>query len=184
MSLSHGLLGLLNYSNMTGYELANTFNDSLSFFWQAQISQIYRELNRMEEQGLLSSHLEYQSEKPNKRVYSITEAGKQELLAWVNAKMPEQMLPTRSPILLRIFFSSLRPAEDNINALKQLSEIYQKQLDDLMVTKETMAAYSPYTQTEEDVLYWDMTADFGYAYTEMCLAWIKRCISRLEKIKQ
>ena len=42
MALKQGLLGLLNYGEMTGYELAKVFNDSLSFFWQAQTSQIYR----------------------------------------------------------------------------------------------------------------------------------------------
>ena len=36
MALKQGLLGLLNYGEMTGYELAKAFNDSLSFFWQAQ----------------------------------------------------------------------------------------------------------------------------------------------------
>ncbi len=48
MALKQGLLGLLNYGEMTGYELAKAFNDSLSFFWQAQTSQIYRELNQLE----------------------------------------------------------------------------------------------------------------------------------------
>lgn len=47
MSLSHGLLGLLNYTDMTGYDLAKTFQDSLCYFWQAQTSQVYRELNKM-----------------------------------------------------------------------------------------------------------------------------------------
>ena len=36
MSLKHGLLGLLNYGSMTGYELDKIFRDSLSFFWQAK----------------------------------------------------------------------------------------------------------------------------------------------------
>ena len=53
MALKQGLLGLLNYGEMTGYELAKAFNDSLSFFWQAQTSQIYRELNQLEAEGLV-----------------------------------------------------------------------------------------------------------------------------------
>lgn len=58
MSLPHGLLGLLNYKDMTGYKLSRTFDDSLSFFWKAQASQIYRELDRMETWGWLTSHVE------------------------------------------------------------------------------------------------------------------------------
>ena len=68
MSLKHGLLGLLNYSSMTGYELDKAFKVSLSFFWQAKTSQIYRELDAMETNGWLSSQRIIQSEKPNKRV--------------------------------------------------------------------------------------------------------------------
>ncbi len=47
--LKHGTLGLLNYGNMTGYEIREIFNKSLNFFWQAQSSQIYRELHTLEE---------------------------------------------------------------------------------------------------------------------------------------
>ena len=42
--LKHGILGLLNYHSLTGYEIMEVFRDSLNFFWSAQTSQIYREL--------------------------------------------------------------------------------------------------------------------------------------------
>ena len=45
VSLKHGLLGLLNYQPMTGYELDKEFKESLAYFWQAKPQQIYRELN-------------------------------------------------------------------------------------------------------------------------------------------
>lgn len=59
MSLKYGLLSLLNYGDMTGYELSKEFDDSLGFFWQAQISQIYRELNTMEKCGWLKSKITF-----------------------------------------------------------------------------------------------------------------------------
>lgn len=49
--LKHGILGLLNYHDMTGYEIMQTFRDSLRFFWSAQTSQIYRELQKLDEKG-------------------------------------------------------------------------------------------------------------------------------------
>ena len=49
--LKHGILGLLNYGDMTGYEIREIFNKSLNFFWQAQSSQIYRELRTLEKNG-------------------------------------------------------------------------------------------------------------------------------------
>lgn len=42
--LKHGILGLLNYGDMTGYEIREAFESSLKFFWPAQTSQIYSEL--------------------------------------------------------------------------------------------------------------------------------------------
>lgn len=84
MSLKHGLLGLLNYGSMTGYELDKIFRDSLSFFWQAKTSQIYRELDTMECHGWLTSERIIQNDKPNKRVYTITDSGKEELGNWLS----------------------------------------------------------------------------------------------------
>ncbi len=49
--LKHGILGLLNYHPMTGYEIMLVFRDSLRFFWSAQTSQIYRELQTLEAKG-------------------------------------------------------------------------------------------------------------------------------------
>ena len=49
--LKHGILGLLNYYNLTGYEIMEVFRDSLNFFWNAQTSQIYRELQGLEQKG-------------------------------------------------------------------------------------------------------------------------------------
>ncbi|MDR0469037.1 MAG: PadR family transcriptional regulator, partial [Peptococcaceae bacterium] len=80
MSLKYGLLGLLNYGTMTGYELDKVFNDSLGFFWQGQTSQIYRELSAMERDGWLKSERVVQQDKPNKKLYIITDDGKRALI--------------------------------------------------------------------------------------------------------
>ena len=88
MSLRHGLLGLINYSPMTGYEIVKDFENSLSYFWHATSQQIYKELDAMEKSGWLVSERIIQTEKPNKRVYSITPEGKAALLEWLST--PEE----------------------------------------------------------------------------------------------
>ena len=45
MPLKHAILGLLNYAEMTGYDIDRYFKSSIAFFWHAQTSQIYKELN-------------------------------------------------------------------------------------------------------------------------------------------
>lgn len=180
MSLPHGLLGLLNYKDMTGYELSKTFDDSLSFFWKAQASQIYRELDRMETFGWLTSHVEIQIERPNKRIYTITEKGKDELKKWLEAEIPQSFLPPRNEILIRIFFSGLNSREDNISALKKVIDTYQGKLKEMENFLEIINSYRTFAKEEEDILYWELTGDFGRMYHEMCIQWAKDSIQKIE----
>lgn len=105
MSLKHGLLGLLNYGKMTGYDLDKTFKDSLYYFWPAQTSQIYRELNEMERLGWLTSEIIFQTDKPNRKLYSITASGEAELRNWLAGNSLEKEFQIRSLFLLKLFFS-------------------------------------------------------------------------------
>lgn len=184
MSLKHGLLGLLNYNDMTGYELGKAFHDSLSFFWQAQSSQIYRELNKLEEQGHLSSRIEFQTDKPNKRVYSITQCGREELHTWLYTKMPDEIMPTRSEVLMRLFFASLKTKEDTLADLKRIEQDYRSYLSQFSGLSAIIDNYSSFSESKMDSLYWEFTADFGRAYSEMCIQWAKKCAKRLEEVEE
>lgn len=181
MSLPHGLLGLLNYGDLTGYELSKTFNESLSFFWSAQTSQIYRELNRMEKKGWLTSKMEFQTTKPNKRIYSITEEGKKELSSWIHSEMPSNFLPAKNDILLRIFFSAQRTKEDNISVLQEIIQNYKESLSQIESADENIENYSHLANSKMDTFYWQLTKDYGRMFNEMCIAWAENCI---KKIKQ
>lgn len=180
MSLKHGLLGLLNYGEMTGYELTKTFEDSLCFFWQAQMSQIYRELNAMEKSGWLVSRAVIQTDKPNKRVYSITEEGRKQLQDWLNEDLTENSFTTRNAFLMQLFFSAGKKKEDTLAMLKKARDGY---LDTIKKSKEIEKSIAFYGEglRSEDPVYWEMTAQFGYAYYEMCCQWLDDCIRKLEK---
>ena len=104
--LKYGVLGLLSYGDMTGYEIMAIFRDSLAFFWNASTSQIYRELQHLEDRGLATSCVQEQDGRPNRRVYSITEAGRGELSCWLDCGEDGALsdLRMRFPLLLRLFF--------------------------------------------------------------------------------
>jgi len=70
LSLGHTLLGLLSYAPMTGYEWKQVFDQSINHFWNAQMSQIYRELNNMEVKGWLNSEIEKQDGKPDITIHT------------------------------------------------------------------------------------------------------------------
>jgi DNA-binding PadR family transcriptional regulator len=91
---------------MAGYDLKKIFDDTIGFFWAAQMSQIYRELNKLEEKGLVKSEVEAQEKRPDRKVYHLTKEGKETFLNWLN-RFPGQLSEiSRSRFLMRIFFSS------------------------------------------------------------------------------
>lgn len=70
--LQYIILGLLDQEPRTGYELTQDFAHEIGEFWQAQHSQIYPLLARMEEQGLITHSVEVAGTKLEKKRYSIT----------------------------------------------------------------------------------------------------------------
>lgn len=181
MSLKHGLLGLLNYSDMTGYELTKTFEDSLAFFWQAQMSQVYRELNAMEEAGWLTSRAVIQTDKPNKRVYSITGKGREELHAWLEKDLTGDFFTTRNVFLMQLFFSAGKGKEEAVESLKRARDACYAAIQKSKRIEESIRLYGEAVGSEQDPVYWNMTAQFGQAYYEMCYRWLCDCIQTLEE---
>ncbi len=118
MSLRHTILGLLQQEEMTGYDLkTNCFDQYIAQLWPADQAQIYKTLDKMVEQGWISCTVEIQRDRPNRKIYSLTEAGKAELIRWLQCPQP---LPTlREPLLVQLFFAAQLPNEAIIQLLEQ-----------------------------------------------------------------
>ena len=82
MALRHAVLGELLNGEASGYELSKRFDVSTANFWAATPQQLYRELERLENQGLVAARIVEQQRRPNKRVFRITPAGLEELHAF------------------------------------------------------------------------------------------------------
>ena len=76
-------MGLLSREELSGYDLKRWMERPLGYFWSARHSQIYPELARLEEEGLVTHTLVEQSGKPDKKVYRITTEGLEALKEWV-----------------------------------------------------------------------------------------------------
>jgi PadR family transcriptional regulator AphA len=101
MSLRHALLALLEARSMTGYELAKQFDESVAHVWRAQHSQIYTELRKLEQEGLVVARTQPRGSRAlaTKRPYALTEAGCRELQRWV-AEVETPVSP-RDPAYLK-----------------------------------------------------------------------------------
>src|SRR4051794_2469177 len=79
MALRHAVLAALLEGEASGYQLSKRFDVSVANFWSATPQQLYRELERLEVDGLVQARLVEQRRRPNKRVFTLTAAGRQEL---------------------------------------------------------------------------------------------------------
>ena len=180
--LKHGILGLLNYGDMTGYEIKTVFRDSLNHFWHAQTSQIYRELQALEQNGWITvTHVE-QNGKPDKNVLSITEAGKEELKSWLDDE--SATAPVRSAMLMKTFFRGECGIDENIEYFKRLPDreaVFPAGSD---ATGEISGQYKEMIDDPLKALYWKFTIDFGVMYDRMLREWCDNCIRELEELKK
>lgn len=183
MSLRHGLLGLLNYGSMTGYELDKTFKDSLSFFWQAKTSQIYRELDSMEGRGWLSSKRVIQHEKPNKRLYTITDSGKEELKSWLSTPGSDIAGATRarSSFLMRVFFFGELSTKQSLEILQLYREKCIEASKGMGVAYDSISKYDEIIADDEKSKYWYITALYGDTFLQASLSWVDKAIAILKE---
>nr|WP_122012707.1 PadR family transcriptional regulator [Maliibacterium massiliense] len=180
MSLKHGLLGLLHYGEMTGYELDRAFKSSLAFFWHAQTSQVYRELDAMQQRGWLTSRVVVQQEKPNKRVYALTRAGEEEFLRWLAQDHVDMRI--KHAFLMQLFFSGVRPPHENIALLERYIQAHEQALRDMAGVAQSVAHYAPETpDAARTTFYWQASADFGRRYMQMNIDWARDTIAAIRE---
>lgn len=79
MALRHAVLAALLDEELSGYQLAKAFDLGVANFWHAQPQQLYVELTRLEKEGLITGREIVQDNRPNKRLFRVTDAGLAEL---------------------------------------------------------------------------------------------------------
>ena len=179
MSLKHGLLGLLSFQEMSGYDVEKMFRETIGFFWHAKISQVYRELHTMEKAGWLGSREVVQTGKPNKKVYHITAEGHQEIENWVmNYKMSGDF-EVRIGILMRIYFAANRPKEETIALLENFQRQGKEVLLQLAESEKDMAGLKENIQ----LVYAKATLDYGKRHYQMVIEWCEATIQQLKNFQ-
>ena len=114
--LENAVLGLLTLRPMSGYEIKQLFDKSISFLWRVHMSQIYPALARLREAGLVEMDLVPQDKKPTKKVYSITRKGRRTLQTWL--REPNRDKGIRDVFPLKVFFARNVERETLIEQIK------------------------------------------------------------------
>jgi DNA-binding PadR family transcriptional regulator len=177
MALRYALLGLLAKDDATGYELNQQFKETVIYFWTAHHTQIYRELLKMEEEGLTQSETVQQNDYPDKKIYKITDKGFELLLEWMLNK-PVQVPKLKDDLLLRVSMFHFIPSEKAIVFLEKSKEHHEM---GLMMTKKWQEEHFAEGKYKENELGEFLTSEFGIRYMESWLSWCDWAIGVLKK---
>lgn len=103
-------LGILTRGEATGYEIRKLFEEGgYQHFVEASFGSIYPALSQLTQDGLVRVREEAQEKRPDRKVYSITQAGRSQFLAALMRPLPEDR--HRSPFVFAMLFAHLLPPE-------------------------------------------------------------------------
>ncbi len=113
------ILGMVSTKSRSGYEIKAAVDESTRRFWAASYGQIYPELRRLSEAGLVTG-LDSPSGERRRTVYTITDAGMERLKEWL--RLPPETSETRDEGLLKLFFSGLLEPREAAETLRTMRE--------------------------------------------------------------
>lgn len=174
MSLRHAILVLLLDQEASGYDLAREFANSIGLVWNATHQQIYLELGKLRDQEMAEYRHLPQDGKPDKKLYSITDAGRAELRRWL--KKPAGPPRIRDPFMVKIAGGSLADTKSLLADLEQVAKYRRERL----ATFEMMAKRLDEKGRDED-LYGYLTVRRGILDQRTWLQWAEEVRQALEQ---
>jgi len=178
MSLKYAILGFLGYAPFSGYDLKKAFDVSIQHFWPADQSQIYRTLATLEEEGWVEMELVQQDNRPDKKVYHITQAGREELHCWLSAPPPLEQV--RRASLIQVFFAGRLSDEEIIIMFERKAENLRELLEKYDKIPQKSAVYAETLDSPREVFFWMLTLEHGIKVTQAQLEWVESVIQRFE----
>ncbi|GHE63790.1 PadR family transcriptional regulator [Streptomyces longispororuber] len=118
MALRHAVLAALLDGEFSGYQLAKGFDIGVANFWHALPQQLYAELSRLEGEGLVAGREVVQEGRPNKRLFTVTDAGLAELESFAAAAAKPSFI--RDDLLVKV------QAVDGVDAAPVIAQLRER----------------------------------------------------------
>ena len=179
MSLEYAILGFLNYKAFSGYDLKKIFDHSIRHFWSADQSQIYRTLARLTEQGLAEVEVVEQLDRPDRKLYHITAAGKQALIDWLGGPFPMQ--EARSAPLVQIFFAGKLPDEVVRAKFVEAAGLFRTLLERYQQVPTQIDEFVDMVDSPREVFFWMQTLELGRKTMQAQLEWAENVIRQFDQ---
>ncbi|MFC0601276.1 PadR family transcriptional regulator [Streptomyces palmae] len=179
MALRHAVLAALLDEELSGYQLAKSFRLGVANFWHAQPQQLYVELTRLEKDGLISGREVVQESRPNKRVFTVTDAGRAELEYFTAAVAKPSVI--RDDLLVKVYSADHVDSDILIVLLAERVESARDKIELIGELLRTLRG----DRTEEEFLRRGervgpyLTGLRGLAFEQGNLEWCERAIAVL-----
>jgi PadR family transcriptional regulator, regulatory protein AphA len=170
MDIKYAILGFLSWKAFTGYEIKKMIADSTGFYWSGNNNQIYTSLVQLHRDGLVTSEVQHQERYPSRKVYTVTDQGRKELINWVHS-VPEPAQIRKSFLVQLAWADQLDAAE--LDSLLEKYE-YEVQMQLMMLNEQIKrgSQISPARTPREKYLWGMISKNYILAY-ETELNWVK-----------
>ncbi len=171
------MLGMISMKPMSGYEIKQSMEKSLGYFWQESYGQIYPTLKILEIEGLVKSKSKLQSKGVEKIIYSITSLGEKELVGWLKKEVEIPIY--RNELLLKLFFGKKISVTENLKHLesqKLKTEKSVSKFEDILKKGNKLYSKNP------NQLFWLSTVKYGIEIFKAELKWIESTKKEFESL--
>jgi PadR family transcriptional regulator AphA len=163
LSAEYALLGVLMHGPKHGYEIHGYFSSEMNLFWHLGMSQAYALLKRMEKHGMVVSKEEWQENRPAKKIFSITQTGKERFLNWVYSPA-KHVRDLRIEFMAKLFFIKELKLKGALDVIDKQIKVLEEKLRLIKSSKEKI------TDKFQTALH-----SFKIAQTTSAIDWLKEC---------
>jgi DNA-binding PadR family transcriptional regulator len=168
--LKHAILGLLVQEPRHGYDLKNAFEAILGGTWPLNIGQVYTTLARLERDGLVESQVVPQDLLPDRKVYSLTRAGREELERWL-VEATTGSIRLKDEFFVKLLVHQLVGSDGLLALIWKQRQVYMQTLAQL-----TALRADPSLEPTTGLL-----VEGAILHVEADLEWLDLCEERLEQ---
>lgn len=176
-SIRYALLSLLAREPLSGYDIKQHMNSRLGPFWKVGSNQVYPELAKMEGEGLVKLHgVEQDSYRPARKLYEITEAGREALRQWTLE--PGGLESMRDDFLLKAYNAWLVEPEQMVVQIEAIKRLHEERLA-IYLDKEKELTHLLQTNDSHDPIASSLSVvEFGIQYERLYIEWCERLLQK------
>ena len=174
LSLEYILLGFIFENPIHGYDLYKKISDfkGISLVWHIKQSQLYALLEKLEDEGLLTSNLIPGEAHLIRKEFQITPTGKKTFLTWISSPVTHGRL-MRQEFLAKLYFAQKSGVEDFMGLIEAQKTVSAEWLSNLQVS---------YSKTTDGQHYERMIFQYRISQIQAMLEWLDYCLTEIQGI--